>query len=86
MVLARADLLGQRAGLASIGLTIPAVAIASIWLAGPIELGLGSTEIVLLAATAVISALTFGSGRATVLQATHHLAVFAAFIFLALVP
>lgn len=73
-------------GLASIGLTIPAVAVASIWLAGPIELGLGSKEIVLLAATAVISALTFGSGRATVLQATHHLAVFAAFIFLALVP
>ncbi len=73
-------------GLASIGLTIPAIAIASIWLAGPIELGLGSKEIVLLAATAVISALTFGSGRATVLQATHHLAVFAAFIFLALVP
>lgn len=73
-------------GLASIGLTIPAIAIASIWLAGPIELGLGAKEIVLLAATAVISALTFGSGRATVLQATHHLAVFAAFIFLALVP
>lgn len=73
-------------GLASIGLTIPAIAIASIWLAGPIELGLGSKEIVLLAATAAISALTFGSGRATVLQATHHLAVFAAFIFLALVP
>ncbi len=73
-------------GLASIGLTIPAVAIASIWLAGPVELGLGSKEIVLLAATAVISTLTFGSGRATVLQATHHLAVFAAFIFLALVP
>ena len=73
-------------GLASIGLTIPAIAIASIWLAGPIELGLGSKEIVLLAATAAISILTFGSGRATVLQATHHLAVFAAFIFLALVP
>lgn len=73
-------------GLASIGLTIPAIAIASIWLAGPIELGLGAKEIVLLAATGVISALTFGSGRATVLQATHHLAVFAAFIFLALVP
>lgn len=73
-------------GLASIGLTIPAIAIASIWLAGPIELGLGSKEIVLLAATAAISALTFGSGRATVLQATHHLAVFAAFIFLALIP
>ena len=48
-------------------------------------MGLGSKEIVLLVLTAVVSMLTFGSGRATVLQATHHLAVFAAFIFLALV-
>jgi Ca2+:H+ antiporter len=72
--------------LASIGLTIPAIAIASIWLDGEIMLGLGSKEIVLLALTAVVGILTFGSGRATVLQATHHLVVFAAFIFLAIVP
>lgn len=72
--------------LASIGLTIPAIAIASIWLDGPIVLGLGSKEIVLLVLTAVVSILTFGSGKATVLQATHHLAVFAAFIFLAIEP
>jgi Ca2+:H+ antiporter len=72
--------------LASIGLTIPAIAIASIWLDGDIMLGLGSKEIVLLVLTAVVSILTFGSGKATVLQATHHLVVFAAFIFLAIVP
>ncbi len=72
--------------LASIGLTIPAIAIASIWLDGPITLGLGPKEIVLLALTAAISALTFGSGRATVLQGAQHLAVFAAFVFLAIVP
>lgn len=72
--------------LASIGLTIPAIAIASIWLDGPITLGLGSKEIVLLVATAVVSILTFGSGRATVLQATHHLTMFAAFIFLSWEP
>jgi Ca2+:H+ antiporter len=72
--------------LASIGLTIPAIAAASIWIAGPINLGLGSKEIVLLVLTALVSALTFGSGKATVLQATHHLALFAAFIFLAIVP
>ncbi|MCX6520858.1 MAG: ionic transporter y4hA [Actinobacteria bacterium] len=72
--------------LASIGLTIPAIAIASIWLDGEIMLGLGSKEIVLLVLTAVVSILTFGSGRATVLQATHHLVVFAAFVFLAIVP
>lgn len=73
-------------GLASIGLTIPAVAIASIWLDGPITLGLGGKEIVLLGLTAVISILTFGSGRATILQGAQHLAVFTAFIFLAVVP
>ncbi|MBU3700798.1 MAG: ionic transporter y4hA [Acidimicrobiia bacterium] len=72
--------------LASIGLTIPAIAIASIWLEGPIVLGLGPTGIVLLALTAVIGTLTFGSGRATVLQGAQHLAVFAAFVFLSLVP
>jgi Ca2+:H+ antiporter len=73
-------------GLASIGLTIPAIAIASIWLDGEIRLGLGSTGIVLLALTAAVSILTFGSGRATVLQATHHLVLFAAFIYFALEP
>ena len=72
--------------LASIGLTIPAIAIASIWLDGPITLGLGGKEIVLLALTAVVGVLTFGSGRATILQGTQHLAVFAAFIFLSVVP
>ena len=72
--------------LASIGLTIPSIAVASIWLDGPITLGLGGKEIVLLALTAVVSILTFGSGRATVLQATHHLALFSAFLFLAIVP
>lgn len=72
--------------LASIGLTIPAIAIASIWIDGPIVLGLGSKEIVLLALTAVVGTLTFGSGRATVLQGAHHLAIFGAFILLSLVP
>ena len=72
--------------LASIGLTIPAIAVASIWLAGPINLGLGGKEITLLVLTAIVSTLTFGAGRATVLQASHHLTLFAAFIFLAIVP
>ena len=45
-----------------------------------------STTVYALVLTAVVSILTFGSGRATVLQATHHLVVFAAFVFLAIVP
>lgn len=70
--------------LASIGLTIPAVAIASIWIDGPIVFGLGAPEMVLLALTALISTLTFGSGSATILQGAQHLAVFSAFLFVAI--
>jgi Ca2+:H+ antiporter len=53
---------------------------------GVFHLGLGPKEIVLLSLTAAVSTLTFGSGRATVLQASHHLALFTAFIFLTIVP
>jgi hypothetical protein len=40
--------------MASIGLTIPAIAVASIWLEGPLALGLGPTQMVLLALTVVV--------------------------------
>lgn len=72
--------------MASIGLTIPAIAIASIWLDGPLVLGLGSTQIVLLALTVVLATLTIVPGRATVQQAGVHLVVFGAFLFLAASP
>jgi Ca2+:H+ antiporter len=73
-------------GLASIGLTIPVVALATIWLPGPIQLGLDGKEMVLFALTVVVSALTYASAKATVLHAAHHLTIFAAFLFLAFVP
>lgn len=72
--------------IASIGLTIPAVALASVWLAGPLLLGLNPTEMVLLALTVVISALTVVPGRATRLQGEVHLVLLAAFLFLAINP
>jgi Ca2+:H+ antiporter len=72
--------------MASIGLTIPAIAIASIWLEGPLELGLGDTEMVLLAITAVVGALTVLPGRATLQEGGIHLVLFAAFAFLAVNP
>ena len=50
---------------ASIGLTIPAIAVASIWVEGPLILGLGSTQIVLLTVTAIVGGLTVLPGRAT---------------------
>lgn len=72
--------------IASIGLTIPAIAVASIWLEGPLHLGLGATQIVLLALTAGVGILTVMPGRATLLQAAVHLSICAAFLFLAASP
>ena len=72
--------------MASIGLTIPAIAIASIWLEGPLVLGLEPTQIVLLALTVVVGGLTVFPGRATLQEGGIHLVVFAAFLFLALNP
>ncbi|NNH74615.1 ionic transporter y4hA [Nocardia uniformis] len=72
--------------MASIGLTIPAIAIASIWLEGPLMLGLGATQMVLLALTVVVGALTVVPGRATLLQGCVHLVLFSAFVFLAVSP
>ncbi|MET0838934.1 MAG: ionic transporter y4hA [Marmoricola sp.] len=72
--------------MASIGLTIPSIAIASIWLDGPLELGLDPTHIVLLALTAVVSVLTVVPGRATRLQGGVHLVLLAAFLVLTVQP
>ena len=72
--------------LASIGLTIPAVAIVSLWLDLPLVLGLAPKEIVLLAVTFWVSSLTLTTGRASLMQGAVHLVLFAAFIFLTLFP
>jgi Ca2+:H+ antiporter len=72
--------------LASIGLTIPVVAAVSIIIKQPIELGLGPKDQILLAITLLVSVITFGTGRTTVLQGAVHLVIFAAFLFFAVVP
>ena len=72
--------------LASIGLTIPAVAAVSIFLHKPLTLGLGPKEMVLLVVTLILSQSTLGTGRTTVLQGIVHSVLFAAFLFLAVVP
>jgi Ca2+:H+ antiporter len=72
--------------LASIGLTIPAVAVVSIVLGRSLELGLGVMEEVLLLLTLFVGMITLGTGRTTVLQGIVHLVIFAVFLFLAVVP
>jgi Ca2+:H+ antiporter len=78
--------LAYGSAMASIGLTIPAIAVATIWLDGPLVLGLGSMQVVLLAITVAVGCLTVLPGRATVQEGGVHLALFAAFVFLALNP
>ena len=72
--------------MASIGLTIPTIAVASIWLPVPLHLGLDAVHIVLFALTCVVAVLTVVPGRATLLQAGVHLAILAAYLFLAVSP
>lgn len=72
--------------LATIGLTIPAVAVTSIALGLRLDLGLPAKEMILLVLTLMISAMTLAGGRSTVLQGAVHLVLFAVFLFLAVVP
>jgi len=78
--------LAYGSAMASIGLTIPAIAIASIWLDGPLALGLTQVQIVLLVMTVFVSILTVVPGRSKPLQGGVHLVLFAAFVFLAVQP
>jgi Ca2+:H+ antiporter len=72
--------------LATIGLTIPVVAAVSLVIGMPLELGLSSKETVMLVLTLFVSAVTLATGRATIMQGAVHLVIFAAFLFLAVVP
>ena len=72
--------------IASIGLTIPVIAVLSFVSDRALVLGLGPVQIVLLAITVAVGALTVLPGRATVQEGALHLVLAGAFIFLALVP
>jgi Ca2+:H+ antiporter len=72
--------------LATIGLTIPAVAVAAYALDKQLVLGLDAQSMVLLGLTFVLSMLTFGTGRTNILFGLVHVVVFAVFVFLVFVP
>src|SRR4051794_16561166 len=78
--------LAYGSAMASIGLTIPAIAVASIWLDGPLVLGLEPTQMVLLLVSVIVSILTVVPGRSKSLQGFVHLSLLAAFVFLAINP
>jgi Ca2+:H+ antiporter len=72
--------------LASIGLTIPTVAAVFLWNGRPLALGINGLDTVLLSLTLLVGTLTLGTGRTTILQGTVHLALFATYLFLSIVP
>ncbi len=78
--------LAYGSAMASIGLTIPAIAVAMIWLDGPLTLGLAPVQIVLLVMSCFVGILTVVPGRAQTLQGGVHLAILAAFVFLSIAP
>jgi len=73
-------------GLATIGLTIPSVALASVLIGQPLVLGLDAKDMVLMALSFGVGTITLGTGRTNLMQGAVHLALFATFLFLALVP
>ena len=72
--------------LATIGLTIPAVATAAHALDKELVLGLSPQNTVLLVLTFTLSMLTFGTGRTNILFGLVHMVVFAVFVFMVFVP
>jgi Ca2+:H+ antiporter len=82
----RAINLSLGSSLATIGLTVPAVAAIHLYLGRDLVLGLTGEAMVLLFATLLISTLTFGTGRTNILYGFVHLILFATYIFLIFVP
>lgn len=78
--------LGLGSALATIGLTIPAVAALSLFADLPIALGLDSKSTVLLFLTLGVATLSLSTGRTTVLQGAVHLVIFAVYLFTTIVP
>jgi Ca2+:H+ antiporter len=72
--------------LASIGLTIPAVAMVSLVADWTLTLGIDAKSTVLLVLSLMTATLSLGTGRTTVLQGVVHLVIFAVYLFVTVVP
>ena len=72
--------------IASIGLTIPSVAIISIWFDLPLSLGINPVSMVLLILTMIVGIMNLATGRASLLSGIVQLVIFFSYLFLTLVP
>lgn len=72
--------------LASIGLTIPAVAVVSVMMGFPVTLGLDTKSSMLLFLALFSISVSFGTGRTTIQQGIVLLVLFAVYLFTTIVP
>lgn len=72
--------------LATIALTLPAVAVVAIMLGLDLALGLSPVGTVMLLLTLFVSSLSLGTGRTTVVQGVLHLVLLATFLVVTLMP
>ena len=72
--------------LASIGLTVPAIVLVAALFNLPLVLGLAAKDMVLMTLSFVVGSIALGSGRTNMMQGAVQLVIFAAFLFLSLVP
>jgi len=72
--------------LASIGLTIPAVAVVALATGWTLTLGIDAKATVLLLLSLMVATLSLGTGRTTVLQGMVHLVICAVYLFTTIVP
>lgn len=72
--------------LATIGLTIPTVAVVSLALDLPLALGIDAKSLTLLVLSLFVATITLGTGRTTILHGAVHLVIFAVYLFVTIVP
>jgi Ca2+:H+ antiporter len=72
--------------LASIGFTIPTVALFSIYFGWRLTLGLETKETILLLLSLFVASLSLNTGRTTILQGVVHLVIFAVYLLMVVVP
>ena len=72
--------------IASIGLTIPAVAVVSLVFGWNLVLGLDGKSMVLLALSLLVATISLSTGRTTVLQGAVHLVIFAVYLMTTILP
>ncbi|MGH7121145.1 MAG: calcium:proton antiporter [Acetobacteraceae bacterium] len=73
-------------GVASIGLTVPVVALVSYWIGQPLEIGISTSSSVLMGLGFLVAIITYGTGRTNILAGIVHLVLLATFVFMIFAP